>query len=417
MGWNGGKPDVYDSPFAIQLDGSIGVWTSDYAAREALILSESSPHPDDWYITDYGTLSYGPLNPQLYSSGSLGEPSLAVQLKYDRGDPVLNVPTNTVPVGVDPILWQQQRLMAAANSLLVAGTAYQHLHLPTFDPESVTGPTFPWSKVSSNDESQTSQQLAGWTDGTVGNPYKAYYGKPAPGIDCTDFSAYVYNLALGIQMHSGTSTQITYDTTPSATIADAAGNAITPTFLMGPHYGEGGLNAPGSLDPIIAQLQPGDLLYMKVGSSISHVVIWLGEYGTLEDGSPSPVPLVISSHDNTPAIFDINGLTTTGEAALFGTTFGGDVTVSNGTWALDPTTGYPLVPNGMTLEEAVAQHLPPPGVHILPFTPDTWFYQNFAVAMQVVPEPSTSWLVLFGVCGLLGSRRRRGRERGRPARD
>ena len=87
------------------------------------------------------------------------------------------------------------------------------------------------------------------------------------------------------------------------------------------------------------------------------------------------MPLVISSHDNTPAIFDTTNINT--------------------------TTGFPS--DGLILE-----HLPPPGVQILPFTPDTWFYQNFSVAMQVVPEPSTASLAILGLAAavILTIRRR-----------
>jgi hypothetical protein len=71
--------------------------------------------------------------------------------------------------------------------------------------------------------------------------------------------------------------------------------------------------------------------------AVSHAVIWLGSYGTLANGDPSPVPLVISSHDNSPPIADANGV------------------------------------------------VPPPGIHILPFQAGNWFYDNFVFAMRVLP--------------------------------
>lgn len=95
---------------------------------------------------------------------------------------------------------------------------------------------------------------------------------------------------------------------------------------------------------------------MHGDGSILHVVVWLGTYGTNADGPPSDVPLVISSHDNTPAIFDTQSLN---------------------------TAGYPLDGN-------IVAHLPPPGVQILPFTSENWFYTNFSVAMQIVPVPEPS---------------------------
>lgn len=257
------------------------------------------------------------------------------------------------------------------------GTIYQHLHIPAFDPASVTS-GFTWLPVTTNDFVQTSQGLHEDTTTTVLNPYKAHYGKPTRGIDCTDFAAYIYNMALGVQMHSGTSNQITFpDASPGslsgaahADVLDSEGDSLTPDFFYSPNFGDTETNAAGSLDGVISQLLPGDLLYMKGGDgTISHVVVWLGEYGTNADGSQSSVPLVISSHDNTPAIFSVNG-----------------------TDQIDPVTGLPtgLAPDGSN----ITTFLPPPGVQILPFTPDTWFYQNFSVAMQVVPEPSAICLLL-----------------------
>jgi len=84
------------------------------------------------------------------------------------------------------------------------------------------------------------------------------------------------------------------------------------------------------------------------------VVVWLGITGT--DSAGNTFPLVISSHDNTPAIFD--------------------------TAAVDPVTGFPLDGN-------TNGHLPPPGVQILPFVSSNWFYQDFLIAMRVLPPAST----------------------------
>jgi len=358
----------YTSPFSITLDSDIATWTSDFPARRAAIDAHTSPPRADWYApgTVYSGSSYpyGPLNPQLYSSASIGSPATATALQFDRGVPVFGVTSNAVPGGVDETTWKQQRILAAAQSLLQAGTPYQHLHLPDFDPAQVTSGTgFPWLAVSNEATLQSSWQLAHGQSGTT----------PNPGIDCTDFSALVYNLALGIQMHSGTMNQLTFPGpnaggTATAQVLGPTGETLTPNFLYGPNYGNATINQPGSLDATLADLEPGDLLYMQGDLQIKHVVMWLGEYGTNADGTPSSVPLIISSHDNTPAIFDVNG-----------------------TDQIDLATGLPtaMLPDGSNATD----FLPPPGVHILPFTPDTWFYQNFTVAMQVVPEPA-AWSLL-----------------------
>lgn len=198
------------------------------------------------------------------------------------------------------------------------------------------------------------------------------------------FSAYGYSLALGVQMHSGTPNQIEFvggkiapGATATATVLDTTGTPIAPQFFYRPNFGVGGTNASGSLNSLVSQFQPGDLLYMgNPTDGILHVVMWLGQTGT--DSAGNTFPLVISSHDNTPAIFD--------------------------TLALDAQ-GYPSDGN-------VAGHLPPPGVHILPFADSNWFYQDFQVAMRVIPVPEPGGgvlavlgLVVAGVWRHRGSRR------------
>lgn len=362
----------YVSPFGITGLSEMGGWSGEFTSRTDLIYSHSTPSGPSWNSGNYSSYPYGPLNPQLFSASVVAAP-----LAFDRGVPVFDQSPLTPNPSLDLATSQRQSLLFAGRQLI--GTIYQHLHVPAFDPASVTS-GFPWNPVTTNEFIQTSQDLHAGTTTTVLNPYKADYGMPTPGIDCTDFSAYIYNIALGVQMHSGTSNQITFPNAAPGSISgpahaellDSGGNALTPDFFYSPNFGGIGANAPGSLDGVLSQLLPGDLLYMKGGGgTISHVVVWLGEYGTNTDGSPSPVPLVISSHDNTPAIFSVNG-----------------------TDQIDLITGLPtgLEPDGSN----ITTFLPPPGVQILPFTSDTWFYQNFSVAMQVipVPEPSSFWLLL-----------------------
>lgn len=365
---------TYSSPFAISGFTPQPSWASELQARQALIYNYSTPAPAQWYSSNWTAGTWGPLMPQLFSSAT--SPNL---INVDRGQGVFNA----APLTPDPLVpiatSMRERLMYVAQSYI--GTAYQHIHMPTFNPALVTQPGgYPWIPVSTNTVLQTTQQLGTGNRTDIPNPYLSTYGIPAPGIDCTDFSALVYNLALGIQMHSGTMNQVTFPGpnaggTATAQVLGPTGEILTPNFLYGPNYGNATINQPGSLDATLADLEPGDLLYIQGGLQIKHVVIWLGEYGTNADGSPSSVPLIISSHDNTPAIFDVNG-----------------------TNQIDLATGLPtaMLPDGSNATD----FLPPPGVQILPFTPDTWFYQNFTVAMQVVPEPA-AWSLLALAAPLL----------------
>ena len=369
---------TYVSPFQIQLTNAIAGWTSDFAQRSADITNYSTPTPADWYTAN-PISSYGPTLPQLYSSSSVPDPTA---LSWDRGAPVYNVTGNfSAPSGVSQVTYDQERLLYAAQQLI--GTAYQHDHLPQFN--GASNPNYAWNPVTTNDYLQTSAELIQNATSTIVNPYKAAYGQATNGIDCTDFAAYIYNQALGVQMHSGTGNQIEFinsgvtnstlmaGSTPTATLFSSTGAQITPNFIESPNFGTAALNAPGSLSNVLAQLQPGDLLYMRGSeTNITHVVVWLGYYGVNTNGTPSDVPLVISSHDNTPAIFN--------------------------TTNIDSLTGLPtgLITSGAS--NNITDFLPPPGVEILPFGTNTWFYNNFSVAMQVmaVPEPSPGMLWMAG---------------------
>ncbi|MFN7899163.1 MAG: NlpC/P60 family protein [Synechococcaceae cyanobacterium] len=265
--------------------------------------------------------------------------------------------------------WATARLMAAANQLI--GTAYEHLHLPQFDPNLVVpSGSFQPNPATTNTTLQSTQQLLHNPpiSGTLNNPYYPAYSLLNPGIDCTDFTAYIYSLALGYQMHSGTASQITFPSSSSgvggtaeAIVLDSSGSRLTPTFFYSPNYGTTKINAGSDLDALIQAFQPGDLLYIGPPSGIHHVVMWLGAFGTNADGSPSAVPLVISSHDNTPAIF---------------------TTQNTNSDPSSPEYGFPILSSGETIET----YLPPPGVQILPFTNQNWFYTNFQVAMRVLPS-------------------------------
>ena len=387
------KIPVYVSPFQISLSANATAWSSDFIDRLELIDDNASPLPASWKTFNFSNQIYGPLNPQLFTAGNLTGNALAIYQSLanpptgDRGQAVFNATMNTTPPGVDATQWMIQRLLYAANSFI--GTHYQHLHLPSFNPATNKIPgnpfyQFPWSPVSVNATLQTTQQLENSSlVQTVSNPYRATYGFPQPGIDCTDFSAMIYNLALGIQMHSGTPNQVSFLTasgnatslSPSAIpytpAVSSQGDVVDALFFKSPNMGNSQRNAAGSLANLTSQLQPGDLLYIGTSQQILHVVMWLGANGTSLNGTASSVPLVISSHDNTPAIFDTQSLN---------------------------SKGYPTDGN-------IVGHLSPPGVQILPFTSGNWFYNNFILAARLLPKGSSGPLVVptGGISGTTNS--------------
>ena len=132
-------------------------------------------------------------------------------LNYGWGPLATIYPAVRVPQGCDSINWKRDRIIAVARKYI--GLKYRHHHIPGWDPPaSLTGET-----------------------------------NSARGLDCSNFSSWVYNYGLGIKFTSDIEEQ-----------AD-------------------GSRAPGrKLKPNEA-LQPGDLMFILVEnrSRVSHVVIYV----------------------------------------------------------------------------------------------------------------------------------------------
>ncbi len=366
----------YASPYAVS--GLNAAWLQDLGSLVSPTLrlykaaTTTTPGQDSWYDQD----AYLPKTTGPEAQGVTWGPMPLLQ-------PQPQLPADVVADPSKKPSYYQQRFVATAYALV--GTAYQHHHDPAWKPLSpwYTGPSWPWSSVSVNPTSTVYEPVL-QPDGsykivatkTFPNPYADDYGKMAPGIDCSDLASLAYNAASGVFVDSAVATQ------GNVTVGAAYGGKapigwskasvpifvdprepvdpsitpIVPTFFLGPHaaFSDGtrtpGFNAPGSLDSLVGFFKPGDLLYVvgrtDTSATVSHVVIWLGPYGTNADGTPSTVPLVVNSHDNTPALLDASG------------------------------------------------NMPPPGVEILPFAKTSWLYTNFSHAMRVVdavpaPVPPT----------------------------
>jgi hypothetical protein len=122
-------------------------------------------------------------------------------------------PTVEPPPGCDPLEWRRARVVAVARRYL--GLPYRHHHVPDWDP---------------------SAALAG--------PDRA--GK---GLDCSNFTAWIYNYGLGIRFTSDVRAQ-----------AD-------------------GPRAPGRRLAADEPLAPGDLLFIlrEDRAHVSHVVLYVGD--------------------------------------------------------------------------------------------------------------------------------------------
>jgi hypothetical protein len=140
-----------------------------------------------------------------------------------------------------PPTWKRQRLLAVAHKYV--GLPYQHHHIPDWDPPR----DWPWKPVA--------------------------YGRNSKGVDCSDFTSWVYNYGLGIRLDTGIREQANAQTVPGA-------------------GGEGRLDVEkirddNGYDDLVAKLKTGDLLYIRNNNGvIGHVIMWVGVHGRSPDGTP-----------------------------------------------------------------------------------------------------------------------------------
>jgi cell wall-associated NlpC family hydrolase len=117
-------------------------------------------------------------------------------------------PKPQIPSNCDPVKWQQQRIIAVAKKYI--GLPYQHHHIPSY------------------------------SDGS------------GVGLDCSNFTSWVYNYGLGIKFPGGITSQ-----------ANTVGRQLTESEAFA----------------------PGDLLFIRTrdDSRISHVVIYIDPLHIIDD--------------------------------------------------------------------------------------------------------------------------------------
>lgn len=241
-------PPAYVSPYSLQYVCDEASLTDGFDQPPRSEVSEESFDPTFafWYSVGaypQGQLPWGPLQ-RLY-------------------------PAPTVPGNCDPVVWQRERVLASAVKRV--GTHYQHHHIPDWDPAPYNWPA--WNRVS--------------------------LGHNGPGIDCSDFTAWNYNFALGLKLSTAVQ-----DQADAVTVKDGADHDVAvQVVLTAPD------SSPVAYQTLLSTLKTGDLLYIRgqsskpVGEDITHVIMWVGGVGRSPDGAP----LIIDSHDNTPPVYDSNG--------------------------------------------------------------------------------------------------------------
>ncbi len=153
--------------------------------------------------------------------------------------------------------WQRERVVAVA--LRAQGYAYQHHHIPDWDPPA----DWPWKETS--------------------------HGRNSKGIDCSNFTAFAYNLALGIKPTSAIRKQADMVEVP-------AGGARLIRVER--------IKVPAAHAEFARVLRTGDLLFVRnTKDEVSHVVLWVGGMGQ----APDPLPLILDS--TSAGSRDCNGVT------------------------------------------------------------------------------------------------------------
>ena len=152
------------------------------------------------------------------------------------------------PYGVEnwPIAMRRERVIAVA--LRFVGYDYQHHHIPDWNPPR----HWPWQKTCA--------------------------GQNGRGVDCSNFTGFVYNLGFGLRLNTDVHHQA------EERFANGPGRERTPLRHIA---------LPKSYDERLATLRTGDLLFIRSHQGkISHVVIWVGPIGR----SPDDTPLILDSH-------------------------------------------------------------------------------------------------------------------------
>lgn len=184
--------------------------------------------------------------------------------------------------------WQRARVIATA--LRYQGYAYRHHHIPDWNPPE------------------------GYHTPEADNTKHA--GK---GLDCSNFTSFIYNQGLGIYLNS--------DVHKQAEITEAPIHGSGRTIRIKTISGQ------SSVEEWKKALKPADLIYVRSNAGkISHVIMWLGEWGQSPDGTP----LIMDSH-------------------------GAEVKDSNGVQI-------------------------PSGIHIRPFRPGSWYAKSSDHAHRILGE-------------------------------
>lgn len=162
------------------------------------------------------------------------------------------------PRGLENWSTSFKRERAVAVALRFQGYGYQHHHIPDWDPPA----SWPWKHTA--------------------------IGHNGKGVDCSNFTAFVYNLGFGIK--------------PSGAVKNQAEHVEIPGPGEGHTTHAETIRKPETYAELVRTLRTGDLVYVRNREGeLAHVVLWIGSVGR----SPDNAPLIIDSHGD--GVTDSNG--------------------------------------------------------------------------------------------------------------
>lgn len=215
-------PEGYRSPYSVQFSLPLAELLHDIKGPRGDPRDESSVHFAEWYS--------GHIKKQY---GHWGPPAKHYAAPND--------------VAGRSLEWRRERVIAVAMRFI--GYTYQHHHVPDWNPPA----GWPWAEVAA--------------------------GHNGKGVDCSNFSAFVYNLGFGIK--------------PSGAIGKQAETLNIPGPGPGKMTHAERITLPKTHDGVVKTLHTGDLLYVRNRKgNLAHVVLWVGDIGR----APDNVPLILDSH-------------------------------------------------------------------------------------------------------------------------
>jgi len=156
--------------------------------------------------------------------------------------------------------WKRERVIAVAMRFI--GRPYRHHHIPDWTPP------------------------AGWPLGKL--------DREGAGIDCSNFSSFVYSMALGLK--------------PDSDVKKLAEELRIPVGEKEGHIEAERIERPESYEAFLKELKTGDLLFVKSKGEIAHVVIWVGRIGSSPDGTPLVIDSTGGERKDCDGVFIPNGV-------------------------------------------------------------------------------------------------------------